>query len=158
MRFIARREGLVVQEMDNEIMVYDLKTNKASCLNETAALVWQNCDGKRNAEEIAEVLSIELKTKVDRNVVDFALYQLQTEKLLEQESSESSPFADLSRRDVIKRVGLSSLVALPIIATLTAPVAAQMGSCMPQPAMNPTGCPCGSPSECAMNCTGGTCA
>ena len=45
-RPVARQEGLVIQEMPDEVLVFDLKTNKAHCLNETAAFVWKACDGK----------------------------------------------------------------------------------------------------------------
>ena len=41
----ARKENLVVQESNGEVLIYDLDTNKAFCLNETSALVWQACDG-----------------------------------------------------------------------------------------------------------------
>ncbi len=45
---IARKEGLVIQEMPEEVLVYDLDTNKAHCLNQTAAFVWKSCDGKNS--------------------------------------------------------------------------------------------------------------
>ena len=42
----ARKEGLVVQDMPDELLVYDVDRHKAHCLNQTAALVWKRCDGK----------------------------------------------------------------------------------------------------------------
>ncbi len=36
----------------------------------------------------------------------------------------------MSRRDVIKKVGLSSMIALPIVASLAAPKAAHAQSCI----------------------------
>ena len=48
---IARSNGLVVQEMPDEVLVYDLDSNKAHCLNETAAfrleIVRRNQNGYR---------------------------------------------------------------------------------------------------------------
>ena len=41
----ARKNGSVMQEMPDEILIYDLDTNKAHCLNETSALVWKACNG-----------------------------------------------------------------------------------------------------------------
>ena len=38
---VARKSGLVVQEMPDEVLVYDLNSNKAHCLNQTAASVWK---------------------------------------------------------------------------------------------------------------------
>ncbi len=50
---IARKEGLVIQEMPEEVLVYDLDTNKAHCLNQTAAFVWKSCDGRNSVAEKA---------------------------------------------------------------------------------------------------------
>ena len=38
----ARQDELVVEELPDETLVYDLKRHKARCLNRTAALVWQH--------------------------------------------------------------------------------------------------------------------
>ena len=54
---LSRRENLVVQEMDNELMIYDLTDNKAFCLNETSAIVWQLCNGKNSITKISSFLS-----------------------------------------------------------------------------------------------------
>ncbi len=43
----ARKEGLLIQELPEEVLVFDLSTAKAHCLNHTAALVWRRCDGKK---------------------------------------------------------------------------------------------------------------
>ena len=37
----AREEGLIIQEMADEVLVYDRERYKAHCLNQTAALVWR---------------------------------------------------------------------------------------------------------------------
>lgn len=42
---MARQSGLVVQEMPDEVLVYDMDTNKAHCLNQSAAFIWKSCDG-----------------------------------------------------------------------------------------------------------------
>ena len=52
---VARKEGLVIQEMPDEVLVYDLETNKAHCLNKTAAFVWNACDGKNSVAEITKL-------------------------------------------------------------------------------------------------------
>ena len=48
----ARKSGLVVQEMPDELLVYDTENNKAHCLNTTAAFVWKSCDGKKTARAV----------------------------------------------------------------------------------------------------------
>jgi hypothetical protein len=42
----ARSEGLVIRELPEETLVYDLKRHRAHCLNPTAARVWSYCDGQ----------------------------------------------------------------------------------------------------------------
>ena len=50
----ARSEGLVITDLDDEILIYDKERDKAHCLNQTAALVWKYSDGKRSVAEIAQ--------------------------------------------------------------------------------------------------------
>ena len=38
----ARTEGLVVTELPDELLVYDLERHRAHCLNPTAALVFKH--------------------------------------------------------------------------------------------------------------------
>ena len=52
----ARQEKLLVHELTDEVLVYDLKRHKAHSLNKTAALVWQRCDGKSGVTEITRLL------------------------------------------------------------------------------------------------------
>lgn len=116
---VARKDGLVVQETADEVLVYDLKSNKAHCLNRTAAFVWKSCDGNKSIDEIVRRFESELGVKVDRDLVWLAIDQLNGKELLEVKSAPR--FAGQSRREAIKRVGLAAVVALPVVASLTAP-------------------------------------
>lgn len=125
---VARKTGLVIQEVPEEVLVYDMETNKAHCLNKSAALVWQSCDGSRSVSEIADHVGIVSGEKVTDDFVWLAIDQLNTNDLLEKEIA--ADFRGMSRRDVIKRIGLTSMVALPVIASLVAPpTALAVGSC-----------------------------
>jgi Coenzyme PQQ synthesis protein D (PqqD) len=126
---VSRKDNLVVQEMDGEVLIYDLADNKAFCLNETSALVWQACDGKRSTAEISEIISQELNSPANEDLVWFALEQLKKEKLIENSEELPNNFAGMNRREVIKKVGLGTMIALPIISSLVSPVAAQVRSC-----------------------------
>jgi len=42
----ARKDGLVIKELVNETLVYDLERDEAHCLNQTAALVWKTTVAK----------------------------------------------------------------------------------------------------------------
>ncbi|MEJ7826475.1 MAG: PqqD family peptide modification chaperone, partial [Solirubrobacteraceae bacterium] len=55
---LARSEGLVVEELGDEILVYDLDVKNAHCLSPTAARVWRLCDGGTSSAVIAEQLSL----------------------------------------------------------------------------------------------------
>jgi hypothetical protein len=117
---LARQEEIVVQEMPDEILVYDLKRHKAHCLNKTAAFVWQHCDGQTSVTEMAKLLGSEAGSPVDEEVVWYALDKLGKAELLEEKVN--SPVKDaISRRRMIRRLG--ALVAVPAVVSLVAPTA-----------------------------------
>ncbi len=150
----ARKDDLVIQEVGGEILVYDLKTNKAICLNQTSALVWQNCDGKKDAMDIAREIEKQLGSDVSEDFVWFAVNQLEKENLLFENAGTSDKFAGLSRRDVIKKIALTSMIALPVVASLVAPTAAFAQSCMVNaPACTANGNACTANNQCcSCNC------
>lgn len=126
---LGRKKELVTQETDGEVMVYDLNTNKAVCLNETSALVWQLCDGARTVGEISEGLSKKLASPANEDLVWLAIDQLKKENLIvNSEELETNSFDGMSRREVIKKVGLGTMIALPFVAGIIAPKAIQAAS------------------------------
>jgi len=126
----TRVENIVVQDMNNEILIYDLKDNKAFCLNETSALIYQRCDGKNSVTEIKNSISKELNQSIAEDLIWLALNDLKKENLLEDSKEFEIDFKGLNRRQVIKKVGLASMVILPMVMSVTAPQAAQAGSCL----------------------------
>lgn len=124
----ARKENLVVQNLNGEVLIYDLDTNKAFCLNESSALIWQACDGNRDVSEIRAALGKQLNAPVNDDFVWLALDQLKKENLIENKDEVAIDFNGMSRRDVIKKVGLASVIALPIVTGLVAPKAANASS------------------------------
>lgn len=115
----ARKEGLVVQDMPEEVLVYDLNTNKAHCLNQTAAFVWKACDGKNSVADITRLFSKQTGNLINEDLIWLAIDQLNENKLLEKEIT--SKFKGESRRSVIKKIGFAAVVALPVVASLVAP-------------------------------------
>lgn len=146
---LSRKDDLVVQELNGEILIYDLRENKAFCLNETSALVWQACDGTKSVAEIGHKVGGE-------DIVWLALDELKKERLIEGESVPPSKFDGMSRREVIKKIGIGSMIALPVVASLVAPPAAHAISCVAGGANQPTGCPCNGNGNCASNICSGT--
>jgi hypothetical protein len=148
---MARQTGLVVQDMPDEVLVYDLDSNKAHCLNQSAAMVWKSCDGTNSVADIVR----QFDGKVTEDFVWLAIDQLSENGLL---ANEIAPrFKGQSRRQVLKTIGLASMVALPVIASIVAP----------SNALGAVNCRCTGPSDCTnlttcpsqVNCTpAGTCA
>jgi len=120
----ARSSNIVVQQLKDEVLIYDLKINKAICLNKTSALVWQLCDGKHTVSEMSDEMGKRLKTLVSEDLVWLALDQFNKDGLLEDSEELNQHFAGFSRREVIRKVGFASVVALPIVSSIVAPDAA----------------------------------
>jgi hypothetical protein len=120
---VARNENIVVQNAGKELLVYDLLTNKAYCLNETSKIVFEACDGKTSFDELRS------RYKLTDDYVYFALDELRRENLIA--GDYVSTFNGVSRREAIRRVGLASLIALPVISSLLAPRAAHAQSLFP---------------------------
>jgi hypothetical protein len=158
---IARRKDLIIEDLPDEVLVYDLTTDKAHCLNRTSALIWKNCDGEKSAGEIAELLEQEqeLESPVSVQVVVLGLEELAVNGLLQEEIS-LAPGAQVSRRRLIQNLGLTAAIALPVIMSLSVPAAAGAGSVTDPCIANPRadGCPCTLNSDCdSGECVGGIC-
>jgi hypothetical protein len=110
------RTGFIVQELDNEVLIYDTNANKSYCLNSTARIVFGACDGEKLFSDL----------KLPDELIFFTLDELKKNNLIED--NYVSPFAGINRREVIKKVGLSTMIALPIVSGLVAPSAAMAAS------------------------------
>lgn len=121
----ARKADLVVEEVPGETLVYDLKSHKAHCLNRTAALVWKQCDGKRTAEQIARKVETEMGTTVSAEVVWMAVDRLEKLRLLQAPVERAPGMTRMSRREVVRRLGITAAVALPLITSIRSPLALQ---------------------------------
>jgi hypothetical protein len=155
----ARKENLIVKEVDGEVLVYDLTTDKAHCLNNTSALVWSHCDGRNSVSDISQLLAAETKTEANDAIVWLALDEFQKFNLLEGAPISPAYLSGMSRRQWVRNVGLAAL-ALPVIMSIAAPTPAQSASqcaCV-TPNCKPVGCPCTLNVECTNKCTGGFCA
>jgi len=150
----ARTEGLVIQELPDEVLVYDRERDKAHCLNQTAALVWKYCDGKSTVPTIAKRLEQDLKTEtVDEKVVWYALGQLSKDHLLEETLTPPALLSGMSRRDMVRVLGLAAVVAVPVVTSIVAPTPAQAATCLGSGAACTGGVQC-----CSGICNTGTCA
>lgn len=124
---MARKEGLLVEELPDEVLVYDLDRKKAHCLNNTAALIWQHCDGNRSVSEIALAVSRLLNAPIDDEVVWYGLNHLGKTRLLEEQVPRPSETPNQTRRDLIRKIGLA--VSIPLVISVLAPPASAGVSC-----------------------------
>jgi hypothetical protein len=147
----ARQEGLIVQELSDEVLVYDEQRHKAHCLNQTAAVVWRQCDGQRGVKEVAQRASAEMGATVGEEMVWLAVEELGKRRLLTER--QNLGMAGASRREMMKRLGIGAAVALPLITTIVAPEAAQAANCIA------SGQACTSSAQCCSGlCSSSLCA
>jgi hypothetical protein len=145
-RPVARAEGLLVESVGDETVVYDLDTKEAHCLKSLAAAVFMYADGSRTAADIAELAAHRLGTPVTEAEVADAVAQLEGRSLL-----DAGPLLirdGLSRREAMgkfAKIGVA-VTATPLIASVMAPAASAAGSQIP------TGECCGHAPD---RCTGG---
>ena len=137
---LARKASLVVKDVDDETLVYDLETDQAHCLNDTAARVWKSCDGQTSVTEIALNLRAHEDAPVEENVVWLALDQLEKFKLLEKPLNKPATFLPgMSRRQAVRALGVAA-ISLPLITSIVAPTGALAQSVLQ--------CFCANPKEC----------
>ena len=154
----ARKDELIVEELQDETLVYDLERDKASCLNRTAALVWRHCDGRTSVAEVAALLEEQAGTPTDEAVVWMALDRLSRTHLLSEPVTLPADRAQYSRREVLRtlrRVAGISLL-LPVIESIVAPLAAAQASCVSSCTGVPNCTPC-TPNCNRRRCCNGVC-
>src|SRR3954454_13168605 len=126
----GRREGLIVESFDDELLLYDSDSARAHSLNRVAAAVWELSDGVRDAKELANAAGV---TEDD---VWRALSQLEERNLLDGDLPRRMSGPEYSRRQAVRRMGLigaSAAFAAPLVKSIVVPTAAQAGaSCVPQ--------------------------
>jgi len=125
----ARQEDLVIEGLGDETLVYDMRSHQAHCLNRTAALVWNRCDGRSTVSEMSATLEKELHLPVNADVIWLALEQLGKAKLLSDRLSGADSQPLMSRRALIKQLGLGAAVALPLVTSILAPTTAEASTC-----------------------------
>ena len=147
----ARKAGLVVKGLNDEVLVYDLERDKAHSLNSSAAFIWKKCNGRRSVAEVAQALSREFKVPADEQTVWLALDQLSKFNLLETKVTRPAGVPNISRRQMM-RIGAAAAFALPVIVSIVAPTAANA-----QTSISPSVCNARLQPNCGGTpCTGGS--
>lgn len=139
----ARRDNLVIEELADETLVYDLLSNKAHCLNRTASRVFRHCDGRTSLASVTKMLQGEVDKRLTRDAVLLAIDRLEKSGLL-QEPVQSGNREQPTRREVIRKLGWAAAVSLPLVTSIVAPTAASAATCIPADQCSLTTCnqPC----------------
>ena len=140
----ARTNDLVTQELPEEVLVYDLKDHKAHCLNQTAAAVWKHCDGKTSVMEMTTLIKQDINQTMDEATVWQAIGHLGKANLLEARVTPPAGIPRLGRREAIRRLGLGSAIAVPVVMSILAPTV--LAGCTFD--NQPIGTPCCTSSQC----------
>jgi hypothetical protein len=156
----ARKENVITRELGDELLVYDEDRHEAYCFNRTAALVWKHCDGRTSIEQITAHLGKEIKadfqTPIDERLVWLAISQFKRDHLLEDKveipkAVLASVNGQLNRRQVIRALGITAVVAVPLVSSIVAPTAAQAATCIPQNGACVSTAQCCTPHVCTNN-------
>lgn len=142
---IARKTGLLIEQVESELLVYDTANHHAHTLNSTTSLIWEQCDGQKDGADIAALLRLKLGSPIDEKLIWKALVQLSNANLLQSEFVQPKPKTKMTRRTLLLNMAVAA-VALPLITSIVAP----------QPAAAASGAtPCGAQSgSCTGFCTG----
>jgi len=153
---------LIVQQVEDETVVYDLQAHKAHCLNRTSAAVWRLCDGHTSVPEMVAALRGSLQVPIDAESVRLAMTELHRARLLDQPPKPAGRVHP-SRRELLFRLGAGAALWFPVIASIKAPTAthAASGVCLTSDCKNLrlVGCCCGNKRKVciAINATQGNC-
>jgi coenzyme PQQ synthesis protein D (PqqD) len=134
----ARSQDLIVEELADELLVYDRTTDTAHCLTSVAATVWRACDGATDLEGLAAAAAPHAGADDDPEALALRAVDELREKGLLTTDAESG--ASLSRRQLLRRMAGAGMaaVAAPLIVSAaaptpadaaTAPCTAKYGSC-----------------------------
>jgi len=99
-----RKSGLMSERIESELIVFDRETNEVHSLNESAALVFDMCDGSSTTDEMRDRLP-EIGLPADPEIIELALAELVEASLIEVQPELSA--SHVTRRALTRRLGLS---------------------------------------------------
>jgi hypothetical protein len=104
-----------VEEIDDDLLVYDSRADKAHSLSAPAARVWRRCDGRMDIDGLSAELDL------DRETVTRAVAELESSGLL-----DTPPVVGVTRREASLKVAKLSAAAasVPLVYSIAAPTPA----------------------------------
>jgi hypothetical protein len=131
---VRRVEGFQIERAADEILALKEGSLEAHALNQSAAAVYELCDGNTSKPEMAAEIHRRTGLPADEEIVDLALSELVETGLVMLDDPESR--SAVTRRALIRRLALSSTLALmlPVVETVVVPpVEAQPHTPSPTP-------------------------
>lgn len=132
----ARQDDLLIESIDEELLLYDLRSQRAHFLNASAAAIWRASDGATPVAELALALGSGGGAEHGEALAGRILRELIERDLLEDRGDDQRRL--LSRREMIERVAIP-VAMLPFVVTLSAPAPAMAQSCPPMGFQGPQG-------------------
>lgn len=138
----ARTTEIVEQDLASELLIYDLTAHKAYTFNEPLKIVFRACDGKTSFDDLKR------DYKFTDEIIYLALDELRKHQLIED--ADDLSLTRIKRREIIRKIGLTAITALPMISSIVAPTAAHAASGN----LAALGASCARPSDCqSRNCS-----
>ena len=150
----ARNAGIVVRTLKDEVLIYDTEQHQAHCLNKNAAVIWEHCDGTQTVEKLSCLLNLGdgVSEHQKEQIVWIALDQLEHAHLLSEPVSKPQVVKEVTRRKLMRALGIAALISVPVVSTIFAPRAAEASTCLA------SGQACGVSAQCCSGlCSAGTC-
>lgn len=148
----------MLQRVGQELVLYDLRFNRAIHLNASLMAVWDCCDGRTSIDEIPSLVASKIGRPVNSDFVELALDELRQRSLLEGIEPAASTPQEITRREWLKKACAVSLVALPVLSSITvpSPTAAMSTACLNTDGQGNelNGCLCTAANDCASDCCG----
>ncbi|MEO7685261.1 MAG: hypothetical protein ABIU86_15130 [Gemmatimonadaceae bacterium] len=147
------RAGLLRHQLDGQVLVYDAREDRVHLLDTTTGHVFELLEqGDRSREGIVSELAARMNSAESDSLLQLSLDELRKADLLVDGPTPVEPLSDISRRDLLRKVGFAGAAALliPAITTLTAKRAYAQASCLAVTHV----CVGGSPPPC---CSPNTC-
>jgi Coenzyme PQQ synthesis protein D (PqqD) len=118
------QQNIIIQQVGDELLLYDEVRHQAFCLNPVCASVWTLCDGENSISAIAQAATSQLNVTVDEQIAMLALQELRRDGLVKP-LHEAIAIPTISRRDLVQRLGASAAILIPVVVAIAAPTAAQ---------------------------------
>ena len=107
----AKRENIVKINSQGGVLLFDSQTRRSFSLNKPAAIIFSHCDGT------TELSYLSRRYQFSEEIIYFTLDELKKENLL-AEASYVSPFAEMERSEILRRIKTNSTINIPKVTVL----------------------------------------